>query len=78
MDWLLDHNKLKSNTIHAVAFAGWLGTVVKHVTQMSTAAAAMYFGSGRQQRIIYGCADSIGDWSEKAGPAGTTVEFGFR
>jgi len=37
---------------------------------MPTTATAMHFGSGRKQRIIYGCADCIFDWSEKAGPAG--------
>jgi hypothetical protein len=61
-------NKLKSDTVHAVAFASRRGTIVKHMTQMPTAATAMHFNSGHKKRLVYRYADRLFNWVKETRP----------
>ena len=44
--FLIRRLEIKRQSVHAVAQTGWLGAVVKNVTQMSPAYFAQDFGTG--------------------------------
>src|ERR1051325_7945646 len=62
--------------VHAVAQAGGLRPVIKHMPQMTAAAAAMHFGALHEQGMIVRRQHRIGQRAVETRPAGAAVEFG--
>ena len=72
--WLERHR----DAIHTVAQAGWARTVVKHVSQVPAAAAAVDLDARYSEHRIGALADCVVERLPEAGPAGAAVELGLR
>jgi hypothetical protein len=70
--------EIEGHTIHAVALAGGLRTIVEDVAEMATAAAAMHLGSGRKEAAVGFGFDCLIKRRPEAGPTRPAVEFGIR
>src|SRR4051794_12013288 len=70
--------KYQRQTIHAVAQAGWLGAVVKHMTEMAAAAPAMNFGPQHSKHAVFCFAHGIFERSVKTRPTSATFELRLR
>src|SRR3981189_3742077 len=64
--------------VHAVAQAGRLRPIVKDVTEMAAAAAAVNFGPQHPKGAVFGLADGVVERLIKARPAGSALEFRLR
>ena len=68
----------KRCTIHAIAFAGWRGTIIKDVPKVSAAATAVHFNALIEQvPIVLVAHRFLIDGIPKAWPTCTGIEFGF-
>src|SRR5467141_4794409 len=64
--------------VHAVAQAGRLRPIVKDMTEMAAAAAAVNFGPQHPKGAVFGPADGIVERLIKTRPAGAALEFRLR
>src|SRR5437899_7848133 len=64
--------------VHAVAQAGRLRPVIKDVTEMAAAAAAVDFGTQHPKGAVFGLADGVVERLIKTRPAGAALEFRLR
>src|SRR3977135_3324809 len=64
--------------VHAVAQAGRLRPIVKDVTEMAAAAAAVNFGPQHPKGAVLGLADGVLERLIKTRPAGAALEFRLR
>src|SRR5467141_3930137 len=64
--------------VHAVAQAGRLRPIVKDMTEMAAAAAAVNFGPQHPKGAVFGLADGIVERLIKTRPAGAALEFRLR
>src|SRR6267378_3659994 len=64
--------------VHAVAQAGRLRPVIKDMTEMAAAAAAVNFGPQHPKGAVFGLADGIVERLIKTRPAGAALEFRLR
>src|SRR4030081_353828 len=64
--------------VHAVAQAGRLRPIVKDVTEMAAAAAAVNFSPQHPKGAVLGLADGIVERLIKTRPAGAALEFRLR
>src|SRR6266516_1832931 len=69
--------EFQRGSVHAVALSGRLRAVVEDVAEMAAAAAAMHFGSRKDEAVIVRSADRVLDRREEARPPGAAVELGF-
>ena len=61
-----------------MALAGGFGTIVKNMTEMSTATPAMNFCAGEEEyAVLLRCDGIVADWARKARPTGFAVIFVF-
>src|ERR1700733_3903857 len=67
--------ELKRKTIHAVAPAGRLRTVVEHVAEMTAATAAMNFGTQHAEGAVFVLAHGVLQRLIEARPARAALEF---
>src|ERR1700738_4956845 len=63
-------------TVHAVAQAGRLRTIVEDVAEMAAAATAVNFGAQHAEGAVLGLADGVLERLIKTRPAGAALEFG--
>jgi len=70
--------KIERHTIHAVALAGGLRTIVEDVAEMAAAAAAMHLGSGRKKAAVGFGVNRLIERRPEARPTRPAVEFGIR
>src|ERR1700759_26022 len=68
--------KHQRKTVHAVAQAGRLRSVVENVAEMAAAAAAMDLGAQHAEGAVFRLADRILQRLVEAGPAGAAFELG--
>ncbi len=66
------------NAVHAVAQPSGGGSVIEHVTQVTSAAAAMHFGSNHQEAAILGGSDRSIQGRPEARPSGAAFKLGLR
>src|SRR5258706_11031372 len=64
--------------VHAVAQAGRLRPVIKDMTEMAAAAAAVNFGPQHPKGAVFGLADGVVERLIKTRPAGAALEFRVR
>src|SRR3981081_4296866 len=64
--------------VHAAAHTGRLRPIVKDVTEMAAAAAAVNFSPQHPKGAVLGLADGIGQRLIKKWPAGAALEFRLR
>src|SRR5215469_10752618 len=64
-------------TVHAVAQAGRLRTVIEDVAEMAAAAAAMYLRAQHAEGPVRGGADRVLERLVEARPAGAALELGL-
>jgi len=69
--------EFERDPIHAVSLAGRLRTVVEHMPEVTTAPAAMDFGSRHEEATIGFGPDRSIKRRPEAWPTGSTVEFGI-
>src|SRR6478735_5819823 len=65
-------------TVHAVAQAGRLRSIVENVTEMAAAAAAVDFGPRHPKGEVFSLADGIIERLIETRPAGAALEFRLR
>src|SRR3984957_16595148 len=70
--------KHQRKTVHAVAQAGRLRSVVEDVAEMTAAAAAVNFGAQHSEGTVLGLADRVLERLIKTRPAGAALELGLR
>src|ERR1700722_16970208 len=70
--------KLQGESIHAVAQAGRLRSIVENMTEVTTAAAAVNFGPQHPEGAVFMLADGIFKRLPKTRPAGAALIFRFR
>src|ERR1700722_8083365 len=70
--------ELQRKTVHAVAQAGRLRTVIEDVAEMAAAATAMNFATQHAEGAVFPFAHGIVERLIEARPAGAAFEFGFR
>src|SRR4030088_701363 len=70
--------KHQGEAVHAVAQAGWLRSIVEHMTEMTAAAAAVNFGPRHPKGPVFGLADGVFQRLVKTRPAGAALEFRLR
>src|ERR1700751_179998 len=66
----------QGKTVHAVAQARRLRTVVEDGAEMAAAAAAMNLGAAYAEGAVLGRADGVVQWLVEARPAGAALELG--
>src|SRR3984885_51022 len=70
--------KLQGESIHAVAQAGRLWSIVENVTEVTTAAAAVNFGPQHPEGAVFMLADGVFQRLPKTRPAGAALKFRCR
>src|SRR6187431_3209426 len=71
--------KLERDAVHAVAQAGGLGTVWKHMAEMAAAVGAVHFGPRHiHTAVLGGIHGRVACRSEEAWPAGTALVLRLR
>jgi hypothetical protein len=68
--------KIERRSIHAIAQTGRLRAVVKDVTEMAAAPAAMHFGASHKQTAVGLRFDRLLDRRRETRPTGSTIELG--
>src|SRR5258708_6139648 len=66
------------NAVHAIAQPTWSRSVIEHVTEVTSAAASMHFGSNHQEAAILGGSDCPIQRRPEAWPSRAAFKLGLR